>query len=251
MNAPAWRFPGPVLLAAVLCLSCKLVVEDRRECPCSLAVELRAVPAFPAQLYLDGMAVGEVRRDTTLRVQVEKGPVALVSALAGAVPSEDGMVRIPLGSEAPPLYAGTLRADCSADTARVRLPLYRQHCFLQLQVNAPPGWGTPYSVEVRGGVDGWSLLDGSPTRGPFHCSALAGLSCRLPRQGPEDPLWLDIAMQDRILRSFPLGDLLRQAGYAWDAPDLPDIPLQLELSVTAVRFLLPGWEAVEPLEIAL
>ena len=250
-------------LSAVLgsfCLSCIIVKENRRDCPCTLAVEMRSLPACPVLLYAGGRLAGEALRDTCLSVRVPKGPRALLSAVSGAVPSSAMELRIPFGSESPPLYAWSAVADCSADTGSATVRLARHHCYLALEVLSPPGWVQPFRAVVRGDVDGWSLTagagalafgGGAPTDGPFCCTLSSGFTCCLPRQRPGSELWLDIVMPEGVVRTFSLGAVLQKAGYDWTAPDLPDIGLRLDLSVTSLTLSYGIFSEVFPLEILI
>ena len=42
-----------------------------------------------------------------------------------------------------------------------------------------------------------------------------------------------------------------EAGYDWTAPDLEDLSLQLDLSLTAITFRTTLWEKVIPLQIEI
>ena len=129
--------------------------------------------------------------------------------------------------------------------------LRRHFCTLALEVVSPPGWTEPFRVEVRGSVDGWSLAADAPTAGPFSCTLDRGFRCRLPRQRPGDELWLDVVMPESVVRTFSLGAVLSRSGYDWTAPDLADIGLKLDLSVTEIRLLTDGIWASVPLPIVI
>lgn len=238
-----------VLYGSLVWASCEVVKEDRRDCPCTLAVEMRALPVSPVRLFANGLPAGEALRDTCLTVLVSKGPRALLAAVSGALPADGTAVRIPYGSEAPPLYAWQAWADCSGDTGAATVRLRRHYCTLALEPVSPPGWAQPFKVSVRGSVDGWSLSAGEPTDGPFQCTLDAGFRCRLPRQRPESELWLDVVMPEGVVRSFPLGEALARSGYDWTAPDLADIGLRLDLSVSELR--LSGGSFREPVTLPL
>ena len=98
---------------------------------------------------------------------------------------------------------------------------------------------------VLDGID----LDGLPSSGDFACRLDAGGSVRLPRQAPEEELWLDVAMPDRVVRTFDLGYYLELAGYDWTGADLEDRTLEIDLSVTALTLRIDHWSTVIPLEI--
>ena len=58
-------------------------------------------------------------------------------------------------------------------------------------------------------------------------------------------------MPDCVVRSFALGHYMLEAGYDWTAPDLEDLPLQLDLSVTAISFRMGNWSTVIPLDVEI
>lgn len=238
-----------VLYILFLSASCNVVKEDRRDCPCTLAVQMRSLPASPVRLFVGGLLAGEAIRDTCLMVQVSKGPRAQLAAVSGALTADGAEVRIPYGSQAPPLYAWQAWADCSGDTGSATVRLRRHYCTLALEVASPPGWAQPFRVSVRGNVDGWSLLAGEPTAGPFQCTLDTGFRCRLPRQRPESELWLDVVMPEGVVRTFPLGEALARSLYDWTAPDLADIGLRLDLSVSEIRLVSTGFG--EPVTLPL
>ena len=229
-------------------------MEDRRECPCNLSVELNGLPAYPAALLVNGSAAGEALGDTTLTVWVETGGMATVTVVAGAVPSSDRVVWIPYGKESAPLYVFGADVDCTGESAFVRVRMQKQFCTLNLYFKglaegcAPSV--RPVSVAIRGSVNGYSLVEGKPIPGAFRCS-VEGTSARLPRQRLGDPLWLDIVLRDSVLRSFPLGTYLEEAGYDWTAPDLPDRDLEIDISVTSIRFRSGTWNEVRELDLVI
>ena len=240
-------------LLFLVATSCTAVKEDRLDCPCSLFISLEALPEEPVDILVyaaDELCFrDEVDRDTTLLVRVPKRQ-AVVVGVSGAVPEQDGSVRIPSGGDCPPVFLSAQRVETAQDTARCRVRLRKHFCTLSLRFDGPPGWGEPYSVRIRGGVAGL-LADGTPQAGEFSCTLQPGGSCRLPRQRPDGELWLDIAVPEGVLRSFALGTYLAAAGYDWTAPDLKDSSLRIDLSVTAVRFTIGLWTATVPLEIVV
>lgn len=239
------------MAAVVIMLSCNVVKEERQDCPCILSVHMKDLPAWPAALYVNGSPAGAAQRDTVLGVWVSGGTASL-TVVSGAVPTPDSLtVRIPYGLQAPPLYAWRANVDCRGETARADVCLRKHFCTLSLRFTGPPGWGRPLSVAVRGSVNGYSLDGGHPLEGAFYCLLSGSGECRLPRQRAGDPLWLDIVLEDRILRSFPLGLYLEAAGYDWYAPDLEDRALEVDVSVTHIRFASAQWSTTQQLEIVI
>lgn len=242
----------PFFLCAFLFFaSCGAVKEDRRNCPCTLSVVMQDLPEYPAWLYVNGTPAGTAQTDTTLAVWVDKGSEALVQAFSGAAPGEDGLIRIPYGSTSPPLYTFYGWADCSGETGSLEVCMRRQFCVLHLEVDGPGDWGDPYWVEVRGCSAGLDPADGTPLSGDFHCRLDREYRCRLPRQRSDDPLWLDIAMADGVIRSFPLGEYLQASAYDWEAPDLQDIHLLVNLSISEISFTWDLWTTVIPMDLVI
>lgn len=225
------------------------VKEDRDHCPCLLTLELQDLPEWPVYYSVleDGQVLyeGTAPHDTTIAMKVPRTGVE-VRALAGS----PGNARIPYGDQSPPLYLYRRQVETQADGVKVRPQLRKHFCTLSLEVNAPPGNGTPYWTQVRGQVDGIDP-DGKPLSGDFACRLVPGGQVRLPRQHPSDALWLDIVMPDGILRTFSLGACILESGYDWTAPDLTDLSLELQLSVSLLRLQWDGWSRSVPLSLEI
>ncbi len=238
----------PFFLLGLCLLSCS-VKEQRSLCPCALRIELKDVPG-PVNLWVlagDFQENYHARKDTVMVVQVPKGKIRL-QAVAGAAMEARQNLRIPVGYECPPVYLYSSLVDTGRDSTAVSVTLNKHFCTLSLVFDGPPGWGEPYWAEVRGRVGGLSW-EGTPDPGTFSCRLDAGLSVRLPRQEPEQELWLDIAMPDRVVRSFALGSYMLQAGYDWRAPDLDDMPLEIRLSVTEILLHSRQWSQIVPINM--
>ena len=241
------------ILAPLLLLSSCSIKENRAECPCALTRELTGLPVRPVVLGVagEGYSFTEViHADTVLVLQVPKGELA-VSAVGGALAEEDGSVRIPEGEEAPPLYL--FHADVSTGDEQLVLPvlLDKQFCTLELLFKAPPGYGPPFEVAVEGFYGGWQP-DGSPAPGAFSRRLLPGSDgravLRLPRQG-DDSLLMHIVFSDQVVRTFVLGTYVAASGYDWSAPDLKDLTLHVDISVTSVTISTDLWSRTEDIEL--
>ena len=241
-----------ILLPLLLLPSCS-VKENRTVCPCNLTLELTGLPVRPVVLNVvgEGFSLTEVvHADTVLVMPVPKGEVA-VSAVGGALAEGDGSVRIPEGEEAPPLYL--FHSDVSTDAEQVFLPvmLHKQFCTLELLFKGPPGYGPPFEVAVAGFYGGWRP-DGSPAPGPFSRRLLPGSDgraiLRLPRQG-DDSLLMHIVFSDQVVRTFALGSYIAAAGYDWSVPDLEDLTLTVDISLTSVTISSDLWTRTEDIEL--
>ena len=241
-----------ILLALLLVPSCS-VKENRAACPCALTVDLAVLPVRPVVLSVAGEGYSwteVVHADTVLVLPVPKGEVA-VSAVGGALAEGDGSVRIPEGEEAPPLYL--FHAAVSTEAEQVVLPvtLHKQYCALELLFKGPSGYAPPFEVAVEGFYGGWAP-DGSPASGPFSRRLLPGSDgravLRLPRQG-DDSLLMHIVFSDQVVRTFALGSYISAAGYDWTAPDLEDLTLTVDISLTSVTLSSDLWSRTEEIEL--
>ena len=241
-----------ILLPLLLVPSCS-VKENRAVCPCGLTLELAGLPVRPVVLGVAGEGYSwteVVHADTVLVLPVPKGEVT-VSAVGGVLAEGDGSVRIPEGEEAPPLYL--FHADVSTDAEQVVLPvlLHKQFCTLELTFKGPPGYAPPFEAVVEGFYGGWAP-DGSPAAGPFSRRLLPGSGgravLRLPRQG-DDSLLMHIVFSDQVVRTFALGTYIAAAGYDWSAPDLEDLTLTVDISLTSVTISSDLWIRTEDIEL--
>ena len=250
------RGVSPLVPILIILLASCTVKERREHCPCLLSLQVEGGGPRPLRLWTSSALGSQAftlhgAADTTLTLAVAKSG-ALVLAGAACPPAfpEEG-VRIPEGEDCPPVWLFSSRVDTGCDGLTVPVRLHKHYCTLSLSLRGAAGDGEPFWTEVRGEVCGLSS-GGRPLPGRFHCRLEPGGSVRLPRQAPSDALWLDVCLKDGAVRSFALGTLLLQSDYDWSAEDLEDIPLSLELSVTALRLRFPSWEdRTIPVEIKI
>lgn len=241
------------LLVSVFFLTACSVKENRDACPCTLVLGISGLPVSPVVVEVTGEAGSYtqiVHADTVLVLSVPKGEWT-VSAVGGALSDEAGGVGIPAGEEAPPLYLFHAVVSAAGEEAVVPVLLRKQFCTLELLFSGPPGFGPPFEVEVAGLVGGWNR-DGSPAEGVFSHRLLPGADgravVRLPRQG-DDSLLMHIVFSDQVVRTFALGSYIAAAGYDWMAPDLEDLTLKVDISVTSVTISSDLWAMSEEIEL--
>ena len=236
-------------LGAIACLlallSCS-VKENRTLCPCALSIALSHLPG-PVSVQVvagDHSATYTARQDTVMLVQVPKGKIRLMAVCGARLEPEENL-EIPYGYECPPIYLYSDLVNTLCDSTSVCVQLNKHFCTLSLLFDGPEGWGEPFWAQIRGKVSGLDR-EGHPTEGDFSCRLDAGFTARLPRQAPEEELWLDITTPDHVVRTFALGTYMLQAGYDWTSPDLDDLPLQMRLSVTELLLQTGLWKTVVP-----
>jgi len=232
----------PVLLTLLFFLSCTIVKEDRNLCPCNLSVGLDA--PGDVRLIVEGRSFimeAVLPGDTTVVWRVPR-PDVRITAVSGA--GWDGGVRIPPGEQCPPLYLGVGRVKTDSEEAHCSAPLHKSYCELSMNFVCPSGW-KPMPVRVSGNVCGYGP-GGGPLQGEFSYStapsAQGHCSVRLPRQ-----------MDSSLLLSmgggwtFALGEYILQSGYDWAAPDLKDVSLDINISLTSILFRIGTWTRTEQL----
>jgi hypothetical protein len=53
---------------------------------------------------------------------------------------------------------------------------------------------------------------------------------------------LEVYRSGELLRSFPIGDIIAESGFDWNAVDLEDIEVTLDYIDTGVDFTVNGWK---------
>ena len=236
----SFRWELPVLLA-LCCVSCS-IKENRDRCPCSLTLDVKApgevrVLMEGNEFSLDGTFPG----DTSFTCLAPR-PSVRITGVCGA--QWDGGVLIPEGEECPPLYLGVCRTDTNREEHRTEVPLYKSFCTLEMNFTCPQGW-KPLLLELRGNVCGYGR-DGRPLEGPFvfrpQLSSTGRCSVRIPRQ-TDGSLVLDFGGGF----VFALGKYIMEGGYDWEKPDLPDMEMDVDISLTVISFHWDGWTHTEDL----
>lgn len=262
----------PVKVTAVLCaillLSCS-VKEDRTECPCFLTLDLGAVEtAALARQGLDSLVVGVVSgtdfyeemgfalRDNVqeYNLAVPKSQVDVIVACGiGRNGLSSGGFSIPEGNECPAVYLFSDSFLADAGEMRRTVTLHRNYCMLSVSMKTSyNAHARPYLIHLEGNVSG-CLMDGTPAEGVFSCfsSPSSGGLCHLniPRQ-KDGSLMLDVHFQDTgEIRSFPVGEYILESGYDWSAPDLEDIQVEMDFSLSGLTFSISGWKKTLSFEI--
>ena len=270
-------------LCALLLSSCS-IKEDRAECPCFLTLDFGGIASSHlSQMglkYLDLFvsATGEFSDSISFALAdnvqeydlaVPKGDVRLlaVSAGGGRLSWREGFA-IPVGEECPVLYSLADAFEASGAELRRTVLLHKDYCQLSVSVKRSysSSLSRGFEVTVDGGVCGMTLL-GMPMEGEFLCSASSSAdgvcTLRLPRQLPSSlygssrgrdapGIYLTIRYPDTDdIRSYPIGEYIAQSGYDWTAPDLEDISLEVDFSLSGVTFTISKWKKTLSFEITI
>lgn len=234
----------PLLMTFLLTFSCQLVKEDRELCPCILTIDV-AGAQDSVRLVLEGPGFeidAVVPGDTSVTWRVPRPDVRL-TAISGA--EWNGGVIIEEGFQCPLLYLGVGRVQTDKEYASCSPPLHKAYCLVDMQFKCPAGW-KPLPVAVSGNVCGYGS-DGNPAEGAFRCVAepsgdTGRCSFRIPRQR-DASLLLTIGTD----WTFALGEYLRRSGYDWTEPDLQDVRLEIDISLTDITFRTATWTQTEKL----
>ena len=253
------RFPRvPVFLCLLSLVShpgCT-IRENRDLCPALLVLEFPPLEE-PAMLLLttetgrraDVLPAGL----TEYRAVVERGNVTALVRSPAELPFSAGQeTRIPEGEDCPEfrLFAGNyeIRGEMLRDSVR----MHKSYCTLDLRVTSRDG-SAPYSFTVQGGWCGYDAA-GRALSGLFRCRLRPDPegrgSLRLPRQG-DDSLLLDLVGEDGVLRSFALGEYLRESGYDWTAEDLEDAGIVIDYARTSVTLVIGNWSKTLPFDMII
>jgi len=231
------------------CVACS-VKEERSSCPCLLTLDVEA--PGDVRLMLEGRSFEmdeTLPGDTVVTYSVPR-PDVRICAVSG-VPWNNGIV-IPQGEDCPEIYMGICRVGTNSYEAREKVPLHKSYCTLIMNFNGPPGW-RPLPVTLLGEFCGY-FPDGSPRPGAFRYStepmpggvATGGsggvCTVRLPRQRNSS---LMLRLGDEW--TFALGEFIAESGYDWLSPDLDDICLDINVSLTQVTFHSRGFTHTEEL----
>ena len=248
-----WRRLSATLLALAAALACS-VKEDRTPCPCYLQVSFTD-PAAAGPVLLLGLGETPLFREQ-LRIEdcrpywsraVEKGFLT-VSACKGLRTStaEGTQVTVPPGAQSDSLFSQTVQVDATGEFAEIPLSLHKQFATVFLDIRKTAGELQDYRFSVEGNTCGIDLRDHSPLPGPFRYVPVARegdtlLHFRLPRQA-DDNLSISIRYGEAAPSVFPLGELIRETGYSWNAEDLEDIYISIDLTRGKVLVVTGDWE---------
>lgn len=256
-----------LLLCGFSAFSCT-VREDRSDCPCTLALDLRDVPAavpedaFPVRWRASQGAFSQTGllspadcETGFFHIVLPRGGAQVYAVTGDEGLFDDGMV-IPSGHGCPPVRLWTATVDAAGETATAVVRLRKEHCRLTVRMTGAPS-ARPYRLILEGGIAGYDAA-GYPVPGPFRCSAVtAGSSAQavLPRQ-QDDSLLLHILDGDAAddappLRTFAIGHAIAASGYDWTAPDLADLTLDLDFAASTLSLSTDRWTRMLPFEITI
>lgn len=251
------------LLLPLLCIIsvAACIKEDRTECPCLLVLDFTdndTTMIKSADLSVtsaDGFGFSDavdrsVFEGYTVTVPRSRLKVCAWSG-AGYCLNEDMSVVIPYGEECPRVYLHVSEPDADCELVEEKVRLRKNHCVLTVLVEE--GEDYPFRLTVKGHIDGYGP-DFKPTVGDFACRAVPDSSGRcvvvLPRQ-LDSSLMLEIDDGTGSVKVFTLGESIVAGGYDWDAPELDDVAVTLDYSLTEVALEIIEWNEEHVYDIVI
>ncbi len=244
-----------LMSGAIAFASACSVKEDRAPCPCMLDIDFRCPDAADAgHVGLVVLSPDEVIwKDTVDIVRNGDGyqvPVPRdrlhVRAWTGAedLASEAGLL-IPPGQDCPRVYMHDSDVRTDGEYFHEDVVLRKNHCVMTLLTE---GEGRISSaLMLKGNVAGYDAR-GLPVQGDFEFlleddGLEEGYVAVLPRQ-TDASLMLEVNDGKGNLKAFALGRYIVSSGYDWMAPDLEDVTVTIDYTLTEIRLVVSGWESV-------
>lgn len=239
-----------ILLAAIAGCSVK---EERGTCPCRLFLDMAEVDfsvIVPLSIYV--VSDEGIEHEALLDVDdapdvyeafVPRTELSVVGWGGAQGYVSDRGLHIPLGYDCPPVYIHSSSVQAEGEAVYDIVSLRKNHCVLNVYFIDIDGVSL---MTVRGGVSGFDMY-GKPMPGDFKVSCQIGhedfssVQFCLPRQ-MGDPLYLDVVGVDGKIRTFPLHEYISAAGYDWSEPDLKDLDLTLNYTLTSMSLAVLGWD---------
>ena len=255
-------------MAGMLFLSSCSIKEDRDGCPCWMTVEM------PDRVGQDGSVVLRLRGNSdedaiNYEYQVTEEVKASVGALEYEVPrgavgvSAVNPVRltIPVGEQMDSLYGFFKMYHTRCESVLCDVDLHKEFCTVSFTLGED-GYTSPYDIEVWGNVAGVSAWDLMPVQGDFRYAPVQKngvYQVRVPRQVDNslELVMLEIPGQAgndgerAIVDRLPLGEYIARSGYDWNAEDLADVSVALDLEMQQVMITVSGWDGVVVMDIVI
>ncbi len=247
------------LLCSALWSGCS-VREDRSDCPCRLVLDFGGVDTSvvgSAELLVtsaggfsfeDELDTDDLRVGVDVEVPREVLDVGVWSVDGRSSDRGAGLV-IPVGEDCPEVYFHVSSVKAEGEMVCETVRMRKNHCVMDIRM---VGLGTvPVRMGISGNVDGY-MPDGSPSAGVFHHEIEVEGYGRvvLPRQ-TDNSLMMEVYDDVGVVRRFALGEYVAESGYDWDAPDLEDITLEMDVAVTGVKLAFQGYEKTFEFEIEI
>ena len=250
--------PGVLAILLAGASSCS-VKEARSRCPCQVDIDLTAFSEITRSVRVrvgDNRLERRLTTPDSLLVQTETGqrdalPVWVWTGAEGMQAAGD-TVRVPMGKDCDSVYLFWQAADARSD--RLRLDAVPHKSFATVFLSLSSGDDGPVTPRpLRGKVvsdhNGLRLPEGAPVEGRLAIPLQGDgpFLFRLPRQRAESRLTVEVSGADGQTQAYPLGEWILESGYDWNAPDLNDLAVGLDLSSREIQVQVIPWQAGLPI----
>lgn len=249
-------------MTALLSAGCS-VKEDRNDCPCHLTLDFSEtdtlmIPSVDI-IVCDGADAVFNRKDVAARefipeyfVEVPLTSTSLnVYSGAEDMVAYDGELRIPSGKDCPKVYAFASLLDDLEESEDIKVHLRKEHCVMKIQIL--DGYDFDWEMKIKGGICGYGQ-NGQPLKGIFEAVPEKQVSGNyevvVPRQ-TDSSLMMEIDDGTDVLKHFAIGEYVSSVGYDWNSPDLEDITVVLDWSLTTIRCTVQVWDRIYEYELVI
>lgn len=242
-----------ILLSALCLLSCVgcTVKENRGVCPCQLFLDFSEVDTtFVKSIDIYVREIDEIiLSDIVGKEEFSESYLAYVPrtglgfcAWSGREDALADAMEIPFGEDCPPVYIHSSVIDALGESVTEKVVMRKNYCKMTLNVKRDVK--SSFELAISGNINGYES-DGTPSPGDFMVVLDSDGSdtffVNLPRQW-DDSLLMKVDTGDKVVKTFPLGQYIRESGYDWNTPDLEDITIDLDIAVTHLSVVIQGWE---------
>ncbi len=161
-------------------------------------------------------------------------------------------IRVPVGEQMDSLYGFFKMYHTRCESVLCDVDLHKEFCTVSFTLGMD-GYTSPYDIEVWGNVVGVSAWDLMPVKGDFRYAPVQKngvYQVRVPRQ-VDNSLELVMLEDSEIVDRLPLGEYIARSGYDWNAEDLADVSVALDLEMQQVMITVSGWDGVVVMDIVI
>lgn len=252
-----------MLTMAITAASCS-IKEDRTPCPCWLDIDITSCAEHTrevtvagwngSRLFSEKVAVADY--PDVYETVVDKGMVTSTAFCGLKESTMDGSrIIIPEGSESDQIRAHSALVDCTGESAKDKVELYRQYATVHLSMKGENAEVNPYDIRIIGDVCGIDITTLSPVAGSFLFEPKADSEgtwiFRLPRQREDTKIRAELILEESVVDQLPLYEWIRQTGYSWIERDLKDIYIGVDFGQGTVSVIIQGWNEGESLDIKI
>lgn len=242
------------------CLACS-VKEERSGCPCYAEVDVGGFISAGFSKALLFFSAGEplLEEEINLHEYEDEAYVTTLerrtnraAVVAGVEKSriKDGILSVPSGLEADPIWAFGETFFCGDDAYFIKAAPHKQYCNMEISVEGLDAAGLyEFSFRVVADCNGLDLYDRTAVEGEYSCfarrSATGAFNVRIPRQSTGRIL-LEIYRDSSPEEQGPVfvtevGSEILKNGYDWGREDLLDVSVGLDYSAAEVTIKIKDW----------